>query len=189
MNNVCPVELTKEPKIAYFSMEIGIRNDIPTYSGGLGVLAGDTIRAGADLKLPMVAVTLLSKKGYFTQELDESGKQTELPVIWEPSNHMILLPVKIVVQIEGRDVMVQAWQYNEISLTRGCIPIFFLDTDLRENSPEDREITSRLYGGDLSYRLKQEVILGIGGVRMLHELGFEIKKYHMNEGHSSLFDY
>lgn len=183
---VCPMELTKEPKIAYFSMEIGIQNDIPTYSGGLGVLAGDTIRAGADLKLPMVAVTLLVKKGYFTQELDESGKQTELPVIWDPSKYMKLLSTKITVQIEGRDVLVQAWQYNVQSLTHGCIPIFYLDTDVEGNTPEDREITACLYGGDLAYRLKQEIVLGIGGVRMLHELDFEIKKYHMNEGHSSL---
>jgi glycogen phosphorylase len=186
MISVCPMELTKEPKIAYFSMEIGIQNDIPTYSGGLGVLAGDTIRAGADLKLPMVAVTLLVKKGYFTQELDESGKQTELPVIWDPSKYMKLLSTKITVQIEGRDVLVQAWQYNVQSLTHGCIPIFYLDTDVEGNTPEDREITAYLYGGDLAYRLKQEIVLGIGGVRMLHELDFEIKKYHMNEGHSSL---
>ena len=186
MISVCPMELTKEPKIAYFSMEIGIHNDIPTYSGGLGVLAGDTIRAGADLKLPMVAVTLLVKKGYFTQELDESGKQTELPVIWDPSKYMKLLSTKITVQIEGRDVLVQAWQYNVQSLTHGCIPIFYLDTDVEGNTPEDREITACLYGGDLAYRLKQEIVLGIGGVRMLHELDFEIKKYHMNEGHSSL---
>jgi starch phosphorylase len=88
MNNVCLSELIKEPKIAYFSMEIGIHNDIPTYSGGLGVLAGDTIRAGADLKLPMVAVTLLTKKGYFIQELDEHGKQTERPVSWDPAKFM-----------------------------------------------------------------------------------------------------
>ncbi len=183
---VCPVELTKEPKIAYFSMEIGIQNDIPTYSGGLGVLAGDTIRAGADLKLPMVAVTLLVKKGYFTQELDEHGRQTELPVLWDPSNYMKLLSTKITVQIEGRDVLVQAWQYDVQSLTHGCIPIFYLDTDIEGNTPEDRGITAYLYGGDLAYRLKQEIVLGIGGVRMLHELDFEIKKYHMNEGHSSL---
>lgn len=186
MTLACPIELTKEPKIAYFSMEIGIQNDIPTYSGGLGVLAGDTIKTAADLKLPMVAVTLLVKKGYFIQELDEYGRQTELPVVWEPSRFMKLLPVRISVQIEGRDVLVQAWQYNVSSLTGGCIPIFFLDTDIEENSLEDRGITGMLYGGDLAYRLKQEIVLGIGGVRMLHELDFEIKKYHMNEGHSSL---
>jgi glycogen phosphorylase len=186
MNNICLSELIKEPKIAYFSMEIGIHNDIPTYSGGLGVLAGDTIRAGADLKLPMVAVTLLTKKGYFIQELDEHGKQTERPVTWDPSQYMKLLPAKAMVQIEGREVLVQAWQYNVESLTHGCIPIFFLDTDVPDNAPEDREITHFLYGGELAYRLKQEIVLGIGGVRMLHELEFEIKKYHMNEGHSSL---
>lgn len=186
MNIVCLEELTKEPKIAYFSMEIGIQNDIPTYSGGLGVLAGDTIRAAADLKLPMVAVTLLTKKGYFIQELDESGRQTERAVSWDPALFMKMLPARITVQIEGREVAVRAWQYNVESLTRGCIPIFFLDTDVPENAPEDREITHYLYGGDLSYRLKQEIVLGIGGVRMLHELDFQIKKYHMNEGHSSL---
>jgi glycogen phosphorylase len=186
MNNVCPIELTKEPKIAYFSMEIGIQNDIPTYSGGLGVLAGDTIRTAADLKLPMVAVTLLTKKGYFIQELDDSGRQTEHPYSWNPVCQMTLLPTKISVTIEGRDVLIQAWQYNVESLTHGCVPIFFLDSDIEANAAEDREITHYLYGGDIAYRLKQEIVLGIGGVRMLHELGFDIKKYHMNEGHSSL---
>ncbi len=186
MNLGCLTELTKEPKIAYFSMEIGLQNDIPTYSGGLGVLAGDTIKTAADLKLPMVTVTLLSRKGYFKQELNEYGIQTDQPVSWDPYKYMTLLPAKITVQIEGRDVLVQAWQYNVESVTRGCIPIFFLDTDLEENTTQDREITSYLYGGDLAYRLKQEIVLGIGGVRILHELGFEIKKYHMNEGHSSL---
>jgi starch phosphorylase len=178
--------LTKEPKIAYFSMEIGIQNDIPTYSGGLGVLAGDTLRSGADLKLPMVAVTLVCKKGYFRQEIDEKGVQTELPYSWNPSQYLILLPTRITVQIEGRDVLVQAWLYKVKSLTSGSLPVFFLDTDIEGNTPEDREITSYLYGGDQAYRLKQEIVLGIGGVRMLHEIGFEIKKYHMNEGHSSL---
>ncbi len=185
MNIECLEKLTKEPKIAYFSMEIGIHNDIPTYSGGLGVLAGDTIRAGADLKLPMVAVTLLTKKGFFIQELDDRGIQTERPVFWDPSRCMKLLPAKTTVQIEGRDVVLQAWQYNVESLTHGCVPIFFLDTDVAGNAPEDREITHYLYGGDLAYRLKQEIVLGIGGVKMLRELEFEIKKYHMNEGHSS----
>jgi starch phosphorylase len=178
--------LTKEPKIAYFSMEIGIQNNIPTYSGGLGVLAGDTIRSGADLKLPMIAVTLISKKGYFRQELDDKGKQTELSDAWNPAQYMTLIPTRISVQIEGREVIVQAWLYKVKSLTSGSIPVFFLDTDVEGNRAEDRDITSYLYGGDLTYRLKQEIVLGIGGVRMLHELGFEIKKHHMNEGHSSL---
>lgn len=178
-------ELTKEKKIAYFSMEIGVHNDIPTYSGGLGVLAGDTIRSGADLKLPMIAVTLLSKKGYFTQDINEAGRQTESPSKWKPASYMQLLPHRITVEIEGRDVYVQTWQYNVQSLTGGCVPVFFLDTDVAENRTEDREITSYLYGGGPEYRLKQEIVLGIGGVRLLHAMGFRIKKYHMNEGHAS----
>jgi len=179
-------ELIKEPKIAYFSMEIGVHNDIPTYSGGLGVLAGDTIRSAADLKLPMVAVTLLSRKGYFVQELDSTGRQTEHPAVWDPAEYMLLLPYRVSVQIEGREVQIQAWLYNVQSLTGGSIPVFFLDTNLQSNSPEHRDLTAHLYGGDQAYRLKQEIVLGLGGFRMLDEMGFEIKKYHMNEGHASL---
>ena len=178
-------ELAREPKIAYFSMEIGVHNDIPTYSGGLGVLAGDTIRSGADLKLPMVAVTLMSRKGYFTQEIDSTGKQIEHAAVWNPADYMKLLPYRATVQIEGKDVQVQTWLYNVKSLTGGSIPVFFLDTNLPANTPENREITAHLYGGDKAYRLKQEIVLGLGGVRMLHAMEFEIKKYHMNEGHAS----
>lgn len=179
-------KLTKEPKIAYFSMEIGIRRELPTYSGGLGVLAGDTIKSASDLKLPMVAVTLVCKKGYFHQRLDANGQQTEEPEEWVFSEFMELLPVKITVEIEGRDVQVQAWLYEVKSLTGGNVPVFFLDTDIAVNSQEDRDITGQLYGGDKTYRLKQEMVLGMGGVRILRALGFSIKKYHMNEGHASL---
>ncbi|MBI5605534.1 MAG: alpha-glucan family phosphorylase [Deltaproteobacteria bacterium] len=180
------MELTQEPKISYFSMEIGIHSSIPTYSGGLGVLAGDTIKSGADLNLPMVAVTLITKKGYFRQELDSKGRQTEHPVLWDPVKSMTLLSPKVSVEIEGRRVLIQVWHYTVKSFTGGKVPVFFLDTDLEENAPEDREITSFLYGKDLPYRLKQEIVLGLGGARMLKKLGFEIKKYHLNEGHASL---
>ncbi|MBI3815087.1 MAG: alpha-glucan family phosphorylase [Nitrospinae bacterium] len=179
-------EFLKEPKIAYFSMEAGILNDMPTYSGGLGVLAGDTIRSSADLKLPFIAVTLLIRKGFFNQDIAENGRQSESPVSWEPSRFMSLLSEKVKVQIEGRDVYVQAWLYVVSSLTGGMVPVFFLDTDIPENAPDDREITSHLYGGDNRYRLKQEIVLGLGGVRMLKALGFQIKKYHLNEGHAAL---
>ncbi len=178
--------LTEEPKIAYFSMEIGLTAEIPTYSGGLGVLAGDTIKSAADLALPMVAVTLIDKRGYFRQVLDKNGRQTEEPEEWKPSQFMKLLPDKISVEIEGREVLVQSWLYEVKSLTGGNVPVFFLDTDMPENGADDREITASLYGGDRTYRLKQEIVLGIGGARMLRRLGFEIKKYHMNEGHASL---
>ena len=178
-------EFLAEPMIAYFSMEIGVKNDIPTYSGGLGILAGDTIKSAADLNIPLIAVTLITHKGYFTQEIDANGWQKEKPVIWDPAHDMTLLPQKAKVQIEGRDVYIQAWLYTVVSPTGGKVPILFLDTDLPDNDPRDRGITDSLYGGDSTYRIKQEIVLGMGGVRMLHALEFHIKKYHMNEGHAS----
>ncbi|NOY64726.1 MAG: alpha-glucan family phosphorylase [Nitrospirae bacterium] len=179
-------EFLKEPKIAYFSMEIGLKSEVPTYSGGLGVLAGDTIKSAADLNIPMVAVTLLTKKGYFKQEIDDEGNQIEIPDEWDPYTLMTPLPYRVNVFIEEREVKIGAWLYVVESVTGGRVPIIYLDTDLEENHEQDRGITHYLYGGDHAYRLKQEIVLGIGGVRMLDEIGFEIKKYHMNEGHSSL---
>ncbi|UCD36629.1 MAG: alpha-glucan family phosphorylase [Nitrospiraceae bacterium] len=177
---------TTEPKIAYFSMEIGLRDEIPTYSGGLGVLAGDTVKSAADLCLPFVAVTLISRKGYFLQEIDNQGHQIEHPAEWDPSRLLKKSAEKISVTIEGRKVSVQAWVYFVESPRGGSsIPVIYLDTDLPENTAGDRSLTDQLYGGDDSYRLKQEMILGIGGVRMLRKLGFQIKKYHMNEGHAA----
>jgi len=173
-------------KIAYFSMEIGLSNNIHTYNGGLGILAGDTIKSSADLKIPLVGITLISKKGHFRQELTSEGKQVEHPDPWEPSEFMQLLSTEIRVQIQNRDVRIRPWLYKVKSQTGGVVPVYFLDTDLEGNNPEDREITSFLYGGDKIYRLKQEIVLGIGGVRILEALGLGIRKYHMNEGHSSL---
>jgi starch phosphorylase len=177
---------TREPKIAYFSMEIGLSNEIPTYSGGLGVLAGDTIKSAADLKLPMVAVTLASRKGYFRQELDPNGWQLEYPRQWRPEELTERLPAKILVTIEERDVKVQAWLYCVKSPTGGEVPVLFLDTDIPGNDEQDRRITDQLYGGDSACRFKQEIVLGIGGARILDALRFTIRKYHMNEGHASL---
>lgn len=175
-----------EPKIAYFSMEIGLSNDIPTYSGGLGVLAGDTIKSAADLKLPMVAVTLAHRKGYFQQKIGADGWQLELPREWKPESFAELLPTKTLVTIEDRDVKVQAWLYRVKSPTGGEVPVLFLDTDIPGNVDADRRLTDHLYGGDLAYRLKQEIVLGLGGARILDALGFTIRKYHLNEGHASL---
>lgn len=180
-----PKNIVEGEKIAYFSMEIGLSNEIYTYSGGLGVLAGDTVRSSADLKLPLVAVTLVSKKGYFRQEIMHDGRQIEYPQEWNPSKLMKLLPAETTVQIQDRNVKVKAWLYELQSVTGGVVPILFLDTDIEENALEDREITFFLYGGDEKYRLKQEIVLGIGGVRILDALGYKIRKYHMNEGHSS----
>jgi len=172
-------------RIAYFSMEIGLFSDVPTYSGGLGVLGGDTVRSAADLNIPMVAVTLVSRKGYFKQEITSEGKQIEYPDEWDPSKRMSLLPAEVGVEIEGRRVGVKAWMYDHQSPTGGIVTILFLDTDVDGNSKEDREITSYLYGGDQRYRMKQELVLGVGGIRMLEATQFKVRKYHMNEGHSS----
>ena len=174
-----------EPRIAYFSMEIGLRDDIPTYSGGLGILAGDTVKSAADLCLPFVAVTLISRKGYFRQELDSRGHQTERPAEWDPSRLMTPAPETVTLTIEGRQVHIRAWIYLVESPRNESVPVIYLDADLPENAPEDRTLTDYLYGGDDTYRIKQEMILGIGGVRMLRQLGFQVKKYHMNEGHAA----
>jgi len=174
-------------KIAYFSMEIGLDETMPTYSGGLGILAGDTIRSAADMKVPMVAITLLHRKGYFHQHLDSDGWQRELPQEWDIERFLKQTDAFVTVTIEGRPVRLQAWRY-EVKGTGGfVVPVFFLDADLPENAQWDRALTHYLYGGDQHYRFCQEVILGIGGVRMLHALGYNtIEKYHMNEGHASL---
>ncbi len=173
-------------KIAYFSMEMGLKNEVPTYAGGLGTLAGDTVKSSADLNLPLIAVTIISRHGYFRQELNSYGRQIEHSIEWNPQDFLERLPAEVEVQIQKRSVRVGSWMYSLQRPTGGSVPVIFLDTDLEGNTFEDRAITQNLYGGDLSYRLKQEMILGIGGVRMLDALGFKMRKYHMNEGHSSL---
>lgn len=177
---------SQHSQVAYFSMEIAFHEDIPTYSGGLGILAGDSMLSAADLELPIVAVTLVSREGYFHQSLESTGKQSETPETWEPSDVAQRLDAKVSVQIEGETVWIGAWLYELKGHCNGCIPIILLDTYLPENSEQHQTLTHRLYGGDSRYRLKQEAILGIGGERMLQALGFRVKRYHMNEGHSAL---
>jgi len=177
----------KDLHVAYFSMEIGLDAEIPTYAGGLGVLAGDTLRSAADLELPVVGVTLLYRKGYFTQKITQDGDQIEEDVSWQPEKLLKELPVKVSVRIMGRDVKVRAWLHELLGISGKKNPILFLDTDLPENSDYDRTITHHLYGHDEIYRLSQEAVLGIGGVRILDALGCTgLQKYHMNEGHSAL---
>ncbi len=174
-------------QIAYFSMEVGLEQGVPTYSGGLGILAGDTLKSCADLHLPVVGMTLFHENGYFIQKLDENGNQTEEPVEWDPASRMELLPYVVKVTICGRSVAIRAWRYMIEGVTGASVPVYFLDTNIEDNHLEDREITAYLYGGDEEYRLKQEVVLGIGGVRMLRAMGYRrLTTYHMNEGHASL---
>lgn len=171
--------------VAYFSMEIGLKAGIPTYSGGLGVLAGDILKSAADLGVPIVGVTLLYRKGYFRQAFDDCI-QKALPVEWDPEKELTLLPNEVTVMIENRIVKVRAWFLEIQGRTGFTVPIYFLDTDVEGNTPGDRELTWQLYGGDQRYRLCQEIILGSGGLRMLRDLGYaNIDDYHLNEGHAA----
>ena len=173
--------------VAYFSMEIALENAMPSYSGGLGVLAGDTIRAAADLRLPMVAVSLLYRRGFFSQHLSEDGTQTEEPVVWKVEDFLKEESARVTVPLENRRVELRSWRYDVKGVRGFVVPVYFLDADLPSNAEWDRNLTGGLYGGDSYYRLCQEVLLGVGGVRMLRELGYtDLTRYHMNEGHAAL---
>lgn len=176
-----------ESYIAYFSMEIGISHDIPTYAGGLGILAGDLLKSFADMNAPMIGISLINSKGYFHQKINENGEQSEQPVDWDPNKFMVLMPNLVNIRVENREIHIRAWQLVIRGQGGHNIPIFFLDTNVDGNGDYDKTITSYLYGGDRQYRLMQEIVLGIGGIKMLDSLGYtNIKKYHMNEGHSAL---
>ncbi|MFN7958890.1 MAG: alpha-glucan family phosphorylase [Holophagaceae bacterium] len=179
--------LRKRRSIAYFSMEIALAPSIPTYSGGLGMLAGDTIRAAADRRVPMIAVSLVHRQGYSIQRVDAEGWQHDEQAEWHPENVLQEVDARISVLIEGRTVVVRAWRYDVEGITRGIVPVLLLDTNVPENSDWDRTLTNHLYGGDAHYRLCQEVVLGIGGVKMLRSIGYDnITRFHMNEGHAAL---
>ncbi len=174
-------------RIAYFSMEIALETRLPTYSGGLGVLAGDTLRAAADLGLPVCAVSLLYRKGFFRQHLDSQGRQTESPVAWNPDAELEPLGTTATVEVEGRAVKLRAYRYRIRGEKGHEVPVYFLDAQAAENSHYDQSLTDHLYGGDERYRLCQEVLLGMGGVAMLAALGEGgLDTYHMNEGHAAL---
>lgn len=173
--------------VAYFSMEIGLDTSIPTYSGGLGVLAGDTLRSAADLGVPIIGVTLLYRKGYFRQSISIEGHQAEHPVDWSPETVLDRMDAKVSIEIEGRAVTIGCWRFTITGTTGHTVPVFLLDSDLKENSDADRALTHFLYGGDDRYRLCQEAILGLAGQKILAALGYgDTEVYHMNEGHSSL---
>lgn len=180
------IDFTRQERVAYFTMEIALRDEISTFAGGLGVLAGDTMRSAVDLDIPFVAVSLASRKGYFCQEIDGAGRQIEKEDPWDVAKWTTPTEARVTVRIEGRNVWVQGWLYVLEGKLGGRQPVVFLDTALPENTPEDRAITDYLYGDDRAYRLKQEIVLGIGGVRLLHALGYRIRQYHLNEGHSAL---
>ena len=181
------MDIAVQPRVAYFSMEICLEQTIPTYSGGLGVLAGDTLRSAADLAVPVVAVTLAHRKGYFRQQLDATGHQTESASEWRPEERLPAAGPVVTVEIEGRTVQVRAWVYTIRGVTKAEVPVLLLDTALPENSDFDRTLTDTLYGGDNHYRLCQEIVLGMGGAQLIRALGWaDGMQYHINEGHASL---
>jgi starch phosphorylase len=152
--------------IACFSMEMAIRPEMRTDAGGLGVLAGETARSCADLELPVVFVTLASRAGYFRQRVDADGRQVEEPDPWQPETRCLSLHAMIALPIEGHLVRVRPWLYVHTCPYGQQIPILLLDTHLDRDAAADREISHYLYGRDDAYRLKQEIVLGIGGTRM-----------------------
>jgi starch phosphorylase len=173
-------------RVVYFTMEVALDPALPIYSGGLGVLAGDTLRSFADLNIPAVGVSLLYWNGYCDQQLDEWGNQREQPVSWEPRGRLRMLPATAAVTIEARTVIVQAWQFDLVGVTGGRVPVLLLDANRPDNAEQDRDLSRWLYGGDDRYRLAQEILLGIGGVRMLQALGYTgVERFHMNEGHAA----
>ena len=180
-----PFNLSRR-SIAYFSMEIALSPDLPTYSGGLGMLAGDTLRSAADTAAPMVAVSLAHRRGYFRQHLDASGQQSETDVPWSPETTLPSAGKIVNIFMNGRNVQVRAWRFDVIGVTGHIIPVFLLDTDVDGNDPWDRQLTDHLYGGDTFYRLCQETVLGLGGIHLLHALGCYPEVNHMNEGHAAL---
>jgi len=182
-----PAHDPAKTRIAYFSMEIALRSEIPTYSGGLGVLAGDMLRSGADLEIPMIGITLVHHLGYFRQYLDAKGNQSGEPTRWRPSDFAEPTNVRVMVGLEGRGIAITAWRYRLVGISGVCVPVYLLDTDLPENAEYDRSLTNELYGGDQRYRLMQEAVLGLGGAKLLDALGYKnIGSYHMNEGHAAL---
>jgi starch phosphorylase len=185
VSNVAHLNLSSR-RIAYFSMEIALDPSIPTYSGGLGMLAGDTLRSAADTAAPMVAVSLAHRRGYFRQHLDAVGQQTETDVPWTPETLLPSAQQVVKVAMQGREIAVCAWRFDVVGAAGHIIPVFLLDTDIEGNDPYDRRLTDHLYGGDTYYRLCQETVLGLGGVALLKALEIDPDVFHMNEGHAAL---
>ena len=181
------LKITSEGPVAYFCAEFGVHNSLPLYSGGLGILAGDHLKSASDLRLPLVAVGLLYRYGYFRQRLRNDGWQEEHYGETFPNDLPITqiknadgTPMRIEVSIRGRNVLAQVWRADV-----GTVQLYLLDTNIEENVETDRWVTGHLYGGDRETRIVQEMLLGIGGVRLLRKLGVTPHVYHLNEGHSA----
>lgn len=169
---------------AYFSMEVMLESDIPTYAGGLGILAGDLLRSCADMRLPVVGVSLVYNDSTYRQIITTDGSQNYEALIWHKNDQLTKLPERVEITIEGQKVLVGVWRYDIVGADGFVVPVYLLDTDFLDNSEYARSLTQGLYEGGV--RLAQEVLLGIGGVKMLRKLGYQdVKNFHMNEGHAS----
>jgi starch phosphorylase len=180
-------DLKNSTTVAYISMEIAVDSNIPTYSGGLGVLSGDTVRSAADLDMPMVAVCLCYSSGYFYQFFNEAGEQKEKEVAWNFFYEFDQVENPITIKIENKDVLISAWLYKVIGQSGHVLPIYLLTTDVEGNEPWMKNMTGSLYDSTSRWnRIVQEMILGIGGVKLLKSLGYnKIETYHINEGHGA----
>ena len=174
-------------RIAYFSAEFGLVSGLRIYSGGLGVLAGDHLKSASDLGVPLAAVGMFYREGYFSQHIDATGRQQDVYLPADPATLPLTeasdadgKPLRVTIPIEGHEVVARAW-LAEV----GRVPLYLLDTNLAPNRPEDRSITDRLYGGDVEHRIRQEMVLGVGGVRLLEAIGSSDAILHMNEGHAA----
>ncbi len=173
-------------RVAYFSMEVMLQSGIPTYAGGLGILAGDLLRSCADMHIPVAGVTLVYSGSTFKQIINTDGTQSFEESDWQKMDYLTKLPEKIEITIQGSRVVVGCWRYDFVGEDEFVVPVYLLDTDFPENEQWARNLTKALYGGDGSVRLGQEILLGVGGVKMLKALGYkDIQTYHMNEGHSA----
>ena len=179
--------LKNDTKVAYISMEIGMDSNIPTYSGGLGVLAGDTVRSAADLEIPMVGICLCYSSGYFYQLFNEHGEQKEKEIEWSFFYEFEKVEKPITLKIENKEVKISAWLYRVIGQSGHVLPIYLLTTDIDGNEDWMKNMTGSLYDSTSRWnRIVQEMILGIGGVKLLKSMGYNnIETYHLNEGHGS----
>ncbi len=178
--------MNKQPKVAYFSMEIGIDDSIKSYAGGLGILAGDTLKTATDMEVSMTGITILYKNGYFKQELTETGEQIESADKWDFEKLLTNTGVKFEIPLRSDKIIVEIWKYNISGVTGFTNSILFLNTDITENSEDNKYVSFNLYAPFQNTRLKQEVVLGIGGVMALEALGLGVQDvYHLNESHAA----
>tara|TARA_B100001113_G_scaffold353408_1_gene357637 strand:- start:595 stop:2244 length:1650 start_codon:yes stop_codon:yes gene_type:complete len=171
--------------VGYFTAEIGIWSELHTYSGGLGVLAGDHVKSAADAEINLIGVTLLYREGYGRQHIDETGNQTESFAAIDPSDHLIDTGLELTLPLDGGTLYSKIWKIEVVGVTGHVVPVYFLDTHHPENSEYHRRLGARLYGGNDDVRIRQEYLLGVGGVRLLNKMDKDFSGLHLNEGHCS----